>query len=142
LRLWSLHPKYLDAKGLVACWREALLAKHVLQGKTKGYKHHPQLVRFIKSRHPLAGINGYLQALYDEAVQRKYNFDRSKFNPVSTPAKLRVTNGQVSYEFEHLLKKLKKRNRKKYNDLKDVKRIQTHPLFNVINGEIEEWEIV
>ena len=46
MRIWSLHPRYLDAKGLVAVWRETLLAKHVLEGKTKGYKNHPQLNRF------------------------------------------------------------------------------------------------
>jgi len=38
MRLWTIHPKYLDAKGLVALWRETLLAKHVLEGKTPGYK--------------------------------------------------------------------------------------------------------
>ncbi|HEU5178767.1 MAG TPA: pyrimidine dimer DNA glycosylase/endonuclease V, partial [Burkholderiales bacterium] len=32
MRLWSLHPKYLDARGLVALWREALLAQAVLRG--------------------------------------------------------------------------------------------------------------
>ena len=37
IRIWTLHPKYLDAKGLVAVWREALLAKHVLENKAKGY---------------------------------------------------------------------------------------------------------
>jgi len=30
MRLWSLHPRYLDAKGLVALWREGLLAQKVL----------------------------------------------------------------------------------------------------------------
>lgn len=35
MRLWTLHPKYLDTKGLVALWREALLAQKVLQGKQK-----------------------------------------------------------------------------------------------------------
>jgi len=25
MRLWTLHPKYLDARGLVALWREGLL---------------------------------------------------------------------------------------------------------------------
>jgi hypothetical protein len=29
-RIWSLHPKYLDARGLVALWREGLLAQAVL----------------------------------------------------------------------------------------------------------------
>jgi hypothetical protein len=33
MRLWSLHPEYLDANGLVALWREALLAQAFLQGK-------------------------------------------------------------------------------------------------------------
>lgn len=46
MRIWSLHPKYLDTKGLVALWRETLLAQHVLSGKTKRYKNHPQLARF------------------------------------------------------------------------------------------------
>lgn len=43
MRLWSLHPQYLDAKGLVALWREGLLAQAVLAGQTRGYKRHPQL---------------------------------------------------------------------------------------------------
>ena len=49
MRLWSLHPKYLDIKGLVACWREGLLARKVLLDQTKGYKNHPQLIRFNRS---------------------------------------------------------------------------------------------
>jgi hypothetical protein len=36
MRLWTLHPKYLDARGLVALWREALLAQKVLRGATRG----------------------------------------------------------------------------------------------------------
>ena len=43
MRLWSLHPKYLDKLGLLGLWRESLLAQKVLLGKTKGYKNHPQL---------------------------------------------------------------------------------------------------
>lgn len=30
MRLWSVHPGWLDAKGLVAAWREGLLARAVL----------------------------------------------------------------------------------------------------------------
>ncbi|HKX52383.1 MAG TPA: pyrimidine dimer DNA glycosylase/endonuclease V [Nitrosospira sp.] len=37
MRLWTLHPRYLDTKGLVAAWREALLAQKVLSGLTSGY---------------------------------------------------------------------------------------------------------
>ena len=32
MRLWSLSPRYLDVKGLVAVWREGLLADAVLLG--------------------------------------------------------------------------------------------------------------
>lgn len=57
MRIWSVHPSLLDAKGLVACWRETLLAQKVLQGLTKGYKNHPQLDRFsnppAQRLHPL-----------------------------------------------------------------------------------------
>jgi len=31
MRLWTIHPKYLDRQGLLALWREALLAQKVLR---------------------------------------------------------------------------------------------------------------
>ena len=97
MRIWSLHPKYLDVKGLVALWRETLLAKHVLEGKTKGYRNHPQLDRFKKSKSPLNAINQYLSEVYKEATNRGYNFDVTKFNPVEKPLKMTVTAGQLNY---------------------------------------------
>ena len=60
MRLWSIHPKYLDSKGLVAVWREGLLARSVLDGKTKGYKNHPQLIRFKNQKEPLLFLDTYL----------------------------------------------------------------------------------
>ena len=66
MRLWTLHPKYLDAKGLVALWREALLAQKVLRGATKGYRHHPQLLRFSNSKNPPAALAAYLKAVHEE----------------------------------------------------------------------------
>lgn len=77
MRLWSLHPKYLDPKGLVALWREALLARAVLRGETRGYRHHPQLQRFQAHATPRMAINAYLMAVHAEATARGYNFDRS-----------------------------------------------------------------
>ncbi len=78
MRLWSFHPKYLAPKGLVALWREALLAGQVLRGATKGYLRHPQLVRFSQSRAPLDAINAYLGATFAESQRRGYRFDRDK----------------------------------------------------------------
>ncbi|WP_396134581.1 pyrimidine dimer DNA glycosylase/endonuclease V [Cellulomonas sp. ATA003] len=46
MRIWSVHPRYLDRQGLTAGWREGLLAQKVLTGTTKGYRNHPQLRRF------------------------------------------------------------------------------------------------
>src|SRR6476646_4768047 len=109
MRIWSIHPKYLDSKGLVALWRETLLAKNVLEGKTKGYKNHPQLNRFKRSENPLASINVYLQGIYNESVVRSFQFDKSKFAPKSIAVQIVVTDGQMQHEVEHLKKKLKAR---------------------------------
>ena len=78
MRLWSIHPQYLDPQGLVALWREALLAQAVLRGETRGYRNHPQLDRFRALADPASGIGGYLAALADEAERRGYHFDRSR----------------------------------------------------------------
>ena len=70
MRLWTLHPKYLDPKGLVALWREALLARAVLRGETSGYTRHPQLERFRSHEKPLFALDAYLAVVFDEAVSR------------------------------------------------------------------------
>jgi hypothetical protein len=142
MRIWSLHPKYLDSKGLVALWRETLLAKHVLEGKTKGYKNHPQLYRFRKANNPLDLINQYLSEVYHEALNRNFNFDKQKVNWNFKKSKLPVTAGQLNYEVMHLLIKLKNRDYKKYKELKSLSAYENHPIFQLVNGEIEEWEII
>ena len=111
MRLWSIHPKYLDAKGLTALWREALLARAVLEGKTKGYTKHPQLERFKASKSPAAAINRYLETVYDESCRRGYCFNKAKLKKIPETVKLRVTTGQLRFEAGHLMKKLLKRDR-------------------------------
>ena len=142
MRIWSLHPKYLDSKGLVALWRETLLAKHVLEGKTKGYKHHPQLNRFKKSKYPIELINQYLCEVYHEAVSRNFNFDKEKINWTFKKTRIPVTSKQLDYEVEHLLSKLKKRDYDKYLELKSKSKFDIHPIFKLVIGEIEDWEIL
>ena len=140
MRIWSLHPKYLDKKGLVAVWRETLLAKSVLEGLTKGYKNHPQLLRFKTAKIPLDAINQYLSEIYKEAVFRNYKFNREKINWDFKDCKLSVTSGQIQFESEHLLNKLMTRDLNKYNELSGVKLFVPHQLFDVVEGEIEFWE--
>jgi hypothetical protein len=140
MRIWSIHPEHIDTKGLVALWRETLLAKHVLEGKTKGYKNHPQLTRFKQCENPVECINQYLSIVYFEAVKRGYNFDKHKIDWNFTPAQLTVTKGQLEYETLHLLKKLKTRDIGKYNALTSTNTVHVHPLFKLIDGSVEAWE--
>lgn len=140
MRLWSLHPKYLDVKGLLANWREGLLAKKVLQGKTKFYKNHPQLIRFKNQKNPLIAINAYLYQIFLEAKKRGYKFDQKKIKPIILKEKIYVNSGQVRYEFLHFLKKLKIRDKNLYNKIKNLKKIEVNPVFKVKRGKVEYWE--
>jgi len=140
MRLWSLHPKYLDPQGLVALWREALLAQAVLRGKTRGYRHHPQLERFQKHSTPVASINAYLKAVHSEAAERGYSFDGSKVRAVRAMPSLSTTHGQLDYEWQHLMMKLEKRSPAHFNKWQTLRRPEPHPLFRVCRGGVESWE--
>jgi len=142
MRIWSVHPSYLDAKGLVALWRETLLAKHVLDGKTKGYKHHPQLLRFKQTDSPVCSIHCYLKEIYTEAKSRGYKFDKTKIDWNCSAKPLTVTDKQLGYEMLHLLKKLEMRDPETYLKFQSIKLPKPHPMFEVIDGEIEPWEVL
>ena len=140
MRLWTLHPKYLDARGLATLWREALLAQKVLRGVTRGYRHHPQLRRFSGLANPSAALASYLAAVQAEAVQRGYNFDATKIGARRSRGKRTGTRGQLLYEWRHLKRKLKRRDVKRYRDLLPVKIPAPHPLFRIVPGRVRDWE--
>jgi len=141
MRLWSIHPKYLDKKGLLAVWREALLAQKVLSGQTKGYKNHPQLVRFKKTENPLFYLGAYLAEIAVEAKNRRYKFDNSKILFLKKlKKKITVTAGQVDYEWTHLKNKVLKRDLTHHEKLSGHLSIEVNPVFKIINGAIENWE--
>lgn len=141
MRLWSIHPFYLDSKGLVALWREGLLAKKVLEGATKGYKNHPQLDRFKKCKDPIKTINVYLEAVAKEAKRRGYAFDASKILLRQKCPKLTVTDGQITHEIAHLSKKLDVRDKERSYELQKAT-VKIHPIFRRIPGRVEQWEKV
>ena len=113
----------------------------ILEGNTKGYNNHPQLHRFKNADNPLVLINKYLESVYNESVQRAYVFDASKFSKSDNIKKLSVTSGQLEYEFRHLLNKLKIRDQERWLKINNTKVIKHHPLFIVVKGNIEDWEI-
>lgn len=140
MRLWTLHPKYLDPRGLVALWREALLARAVLRGETRGYRHHPQLQRFKTHAAPRSAINAYLAAIHDEAKARGYTFDRSKVGPTRGRIRIVSTAGQLHYEWRHLQGKLRTRNPRLHRQWRGVATPDPHPMFNIRPGPVESWE--
>lgn len=141
MRIWSLHPQYLDPQGIVALWRETLLAQAVMRGLTKGYQNHPQLIRFREQESPLSSVAIYLQDVHQEATRRGYTFDASKVGEiVTTPAPMWVTSGQMAYEWQHLLAKLKARSPALYEKYHSLTEPEAHPLFKVRAGVVESWE--
>jgi hypothetical protein len=138
MRLWTLHPKYLDPVALVSVWRKALLARQVLRGKTKGYRSHPQLERFRAHPAPLSAINAYLGAVYDEASIRGYAFDRKKLGPVRDETRIAATDGQLAHEWRHLRRKLVERCPERAR--RGTARLAAHPLFDIVRGPVEPWE--
>ncbi len=137
MRLWSVHPKYLDARGLVALWREGLLAQAVLRGRTRGYRHHPQLARFREQPCPLGAIADYLRIVHAEAVGRGYAFSGRKISPNRGARRLLVTRGQLEHEWRHLMAKLSTRDPEWCDRLERVRRPESHPLFRVVPGGAE-----
>lgn len=140
MRLWSLHPRYLDARGLVALWREGLLARAVLRGKTRGYRHHPQLQRFRAHPAPRAAVSAYLRGVVAEADARGYAFQRSRAGRARTALRLTVTRGQLEHEWRHLMRKLKARSPGVHARWRTLPAPRAHPLFRVVPGEIASWE--
>ena len=140
MRLWTIHPRHLDATGLGALWREALLAQQVLRGLTRGYRSHPQLVRFKAHPQPVAAIAVYLRAVHAEATRRGYHFDGRKIGRRATRTRIVETRGQLLYEWRHLQRKLRQRAPVAYQQARRHKTPAPHPLFRLTAGAVREWE--
>jgi hypothetical protein len=140
MRLWSIHPKHLDARGLVALWREALLAQKVLLGATRGYRNHPQLDRFKAASDPAGAIGAYLRVVFAESRRRGYAFSEGKIAREKRSGKIPVTRGQVEYEWAHFRRKLKERAPEVLARLRKTPFPEIHPSFRLREGEVEDWE--
>lgn len=141
MRLWTIHPQYLDAKGLVALWREGLLAQKVLLNQTNGYRNHPQLKRFKQQADPVMAIGYYLQGIVDEADRRGYHFDVSKIVSIQSHSQMTVNAGQIIFEWKHLMTKLQIRSPERHRELVGCESIVLHPLFAEVEGGVEDWEV-
>ena len=140
MRLWTVHPKYLDAKGLVAAWREGLLAQKVLAGRTRGYRHHPQLLRFQAEKRPIDSVSAFLRGLVAEARNRGYRFDKRRIARSTRVSRIEETDGQLLFEWRHLRAKLRKRAPGVLREFASVRLPDPHPLFRVVPGPVRHWE--
>ncbi|MEN6474842.1 MAG: pyrimidine dimer DNA glycosylase/endonuclease V [Syntrophaceae bacterium] len=140
MRIWTLGPRYLDPQGLTALWREGLLALKVLKGETRGYRHHPQLIRFRACPDPVAAIAAYLHGVYAEACKRGYRFNAAKLPGRQAVALIEETEGQLDYEWELLRRKLAQRSPHLYSELSRITAPQPHPLFRIVPGAVRDWE--
>jgi len=140
MRLWSLHPEYLDRIGLIALWREALLAQNVLLGKTRGYTRHPQLDRFRSCTDPAGAVGAYLTYIAEHAATRGYRFNTGKVISVAQKVQIAIPAGQIYHEFSHLMKKCTVRSPQHYERYRDEKKIRLHPVFYRVRGGIAPWE--
>lgn len=127
----------------MALWREGLLAKAVLEGKTKGYRKHPQLIRFRAHNRPLEVMCEYLRCVLAESQNRGYNFDATKLpSQASAVERIEESQGQLDYEWQHLLNKLGARDPGRFRRLSGIKYPEPHPLFTIVPGGIRSWENV
>lgn len=150
MRLWSVHPKVLDQKALVACWRESLLAQAVLGGLTRGYQHHPQLQRWRAHETPLAALGGYLAALWWEADRRGYHFNAAKILippphfpqvlPLPTELCMEVTRDQLRFELAHLRAKITQRAPDELSRVAALTDPPCAPSFYLVAGGVADWE--
>lgn len=139
MRLWTLHPRYLDAAGLVALWREALLAQAVLLGRTRGYTRHPQLLRFRAQPDPAGAIASFLAGVLEEAQARGYRFDAGRIGPGRAAGPMAASQGQLDFEWAHLQAKLAVRSPERFRQLAGTVP-QAHPLFRLAPGPVADWE--
>lgn len=161
MRVWSIHPAYLDTKGLVASWKEGIQGLNALRnprkpnGKWAMFAHHPQLIRFKRFENPELCLSEYLHFIADEADRRNYNFNRNLILPRldENPYQIWITCGQLIYEWDFLSHKVTCRTgfweygKPTINGKSTVETIASwscvvHPMVVLIPGDIECWEKV
>ncbi len=162
MRLWSIHPQYLDRQGLIACWREGLGAVKALEawcrGKACGYQNHPQLLRFKEAVRPVELLVVYMQEIRLEGVARGYKLDEERLylalgreetvTVADISPQIPVTAGQITYEAGYLLPtKMQQRKsgieQQRYELLAEdfrKQKVKLSPVFSVIDGSVEDWE--
>jgi hypothetical protein len=139
MRIWTVHPRYLDVKGFVALWRETLLGMETLKKHVKcqhyipWYKH-PQLAPFKAQSDPILYISNYLYLVLEESRRRNYNFDGSKLDAIPYCENLpliKASREVLVHEWLVCLGRYRVRSPKWFEEVKDISPLEVdpHPLY-------------
>ncbi|HYY42093.1 MAG TPA: hypothetical protein VE775_05125 [Pyrinomonadaceae bacterium] len=90
---------------------------------------------------PRGAIAAYLRGLYAEACARGYRFDAENIAADDFAGRLDCTRGQLLYEWQHLRAKLRERDARKFAEVQVLAAPEAHPLFNIVAGGVEAWEV-
>lgn len=130
--LWSVHPQYLDKHGLMALWREGLLAQKALCASAAVSQSNPQLRRFKNNDNPLRAIGTYLSFVAAEGARQGYNLNHEKIlYPNFDQEVIPVDASQIAFEAERLKNKLRIRDKLKFKQLSSSRDIAANPIFNI-----------
>jgi len=76
MKIYLMHPSYLDSKRLVETWRSSVLIKNVLIGKGgKNLFYNKYVCLFSRSHYPINFIIRYMIDVKAEADKRDFKFD-------------------------------------------------------------------
>ena len=84
----------------------------------------------------------YKRQVQTEAATREYRFDASKILSERSAEPIPVTRGQLDYEWQHLLAKLRLRDPSMLQQFVDLSQPEAHPLFKCVPGLVAEWAVL
>ena len=152
MRLWSLNPAYLDDASLRELWDDCMRAKKQMERLTEypnGSRPHPQLLRFFRTPGPLGAFSDYMWGVLDAIAQRGLYCGAQRKNAIPRPRSgshmyMSVTAGQMEIEtWLYGAKLVKERgNGEKYVQFWSIPEPQPHPLFQIVRGAVERWEMM
>lgn len=145
MRVWTIHPKYLNRKELSACWHDGLRALKVLSEPEKYQRFYEGLSVFRVQSEPVYALAKYLQAIGKEGVKRGLQMDLSLLPEVPKDFRLKipVSEERIASERKLLTKRLAGLGRWHLRKFQSMLPGRTNPLFFVQNdNHPSPWEII
>ena len=140
MRLWSLSTRQRLIEWVFSRYgAKVCLRRKCSWDKRRAIDFILNLIGFA-SENWTATIGAYLWAVLDEARSRGYNFDASRIATERLPISISVTRGQLDFERQRLMKKLRTRDQDRFRIL-GAAVARPHPILRVVAGGLEPWEV-